>query len=111
MNMDSRRSSIDGGGRLSLDLGNSVLSYPIQQNPNWSPSDTDSVSSGSTSGIQETKNNGSSCWDSPPPPQLFLLATTLNPSGSSTASSPWLIQTTCLSPIATSPPNFCDGFE
>ncbi|KAL4581126.1 hypothetical protein LXL04_017335 [Taraxacum kok-saghyz] len=58
MNMDSRRSSIDGGGRLSLDLGNSVLSHPIQQNPNGSPSDTDSVSSGSTSGIQETNRNG-----------------------------------------------------
>ncbi|XP_071729938.1 QWRF motif-containing protein 2-like [Rutidosis leptorrhynchoides] len=60
MNLDSRRSSIDGG-RLSLDLGNCV----IQQNPNGNSvndscmvqsdltSDTDSVSSGSTSGVQE----------------------------------------------------------
>lgn len=60
MNMDSRRASVDGvhGGRLSLDLGNSILSNPIQQNPNGNSSDTDSVSSGSTSGIQETNRNG-----------------------------------------------------
>lgn len=61
MNLEGRRSSVDGG-RLSLDLGNS----PIQQNRNGNSitdssmvpsdltSDTDSVSSGSTSGVQES---------------------------------------------------------
>ncbi|XP_071736807.1 QWRF motif-containing protein 2-like [Rutidosis leptorrhynchoides] len=61
INLDSKRSSIDGG-RLSLDLGNCV----IQQNRNGNSvndssmvqsdltSDTDSVSSGSTSGVQES---------------------------------------------------------
>nr|XP_043628752.1 QWRF motif-containing protein 2-like [Erigeron canadensis] len=61
MNLEGRRSSIDGG-RFSLDLGNSV----IQQNVNGNlvndssmgqsdiTSDTDSVSSGSTSGVQES---------------------------------------------------------
>ncbi|KAI3497382.1 hypothetical protein L1887_39949 [Cichorium endivia] len=58
MNMDSRRASVDGGGRLSLDLGNTVLSNPIQQNPNGNSSDTDSVSSGSTSGVQEHRTRG-----------------------------------------------------
>ncbi|KAD4179274.1 hypothetical protein R6Q59_022808 [Mikania micrantha] len=56
MNLESRRSSVDGG-RLSLDLGSCL----IQQNPSGSSmvqsdltSDTDSVSSGSTSGVQES---------------------------------------------------------
>ncbi|XP_076953910.1 QWRF motif-containing protein 2-like [Bidens hawaiensis] len=62
MNLEGRRSSVDGG-RLSLDLGSSV----IQQSPSGNfvssvngslmaqsdVSDTDSVSSGSTSGVQE----------------------------------------------------------
>ncbi|KAI3702344.1 hypothetical protein L6452_28080 [Arctium lappa] len=67
MNLESRRASVDG--RLSLDLGNSVeLLKPIQHNPHGNSvhdsstvvhsdltaSDTDSVSSGSTSGVQET---------------------------------------------------------
>ncbi|KAK9077216.1 hypothetical protein SSX86_005552 [Deinandra increscens subsp. villosa] len=65
MNLDGRRCSVDGG-RLSLDLGSS----PIQQTPGGNSvnglsavqshsqsdltSDTDSVSSGSTSGVQES---------------------------------------------------------
>ncbi|KAI3805015.1 hypothetical protein L1987_26997 [Smallanthus sonchifolius] len=64
MNLEGRRLSVDGG-RLSLDLGSSV----IQQNPSGNSvnsvngssmvqsdlaSDTDSVSSGSTSGVQES---------------------------------------------------------
>ncbi|KAK1431256.1 hypothetical protein QVD17_14591 [Tagetes erecta] len=56
MNLEGRRCSVDGGGRLSLDLGSSV----IQQNVSGNvvnccdiTSDTDSVSSGSTSGVQE----------------------------------------------------------
>lgn len=66
MNLDSRRASLDGG-RSSLDLGNSIdLLNTLQQNPDsnsvkdsymvssdHTASDTDSVSSGSTSGVQE----------------------------------------------------------
>ncbi|GJX29886.1 QWRF motif-containing protein 2-like protein [Tanacetum coccineum] len=50
MNLDGRRSSIDGG-RLSLDQGNLVNDSSMV--PNDLTSDTDSVSSGSTSGVQE----------------------------------------------------------
>ncbi|KVI10824.1 Protein of unknown function DUF566 [Cynara cardunculus var. scolymus] len=66
MNLDTRRASIDGG-RSSLDLGNSIdLLNTHQENPDrnsvkdsymvssdHTASDTDSVSSGSTSGVQE----------------------------------------------------------
>ncbi|KAJ0935343.1 putative QWRF family protein [Helianthus annuus] len=63
MNLEGRRLSVDGG-RLSLDLGSSVV--PVQPSVSGSfgngssmvqsdlTSDTDSVSSGSTSGVQES---------------------------------------------------------
>ncbi|KAK9056630.1 hypothetical protein SSX86_023992 [Deinandra increscens subsp. villosa] len=66
MNLDSRRASFDGGCKSNLDSGNSSNSVgslsPDQHNSDGnlvkdSYSDTDSVSSGSTSGFQE---NGSS---------------------------------------------------
>lgn len=56
---DSRRASFDG--RLNLDLGNAELFNSVEQNPDGNSvpsdltlSDTDSVSSGSTSGVQES---------------------------------------------------------
>ncbi|KAL8116297.1 QWRF motif-containing protein 2-like [Apium graveolens] len=63
MNGESRRASFDG--RLSLDLGNTEVMKSVEQTPDGkllsfpsvssdlTASDTDSVSSGSTSGVQE----------------------------------------------------------
>nr|XP_043621250.1 QWRF motif-containing protein 2-like [Erigeron canadensis] len=52
MGSDSRRASIDGGG-LNLDLCNSIEENPDGNSVKDMYSDTDSVSSGSTSGVQE----------------------------------------------------------
>lgn len=51
MNMGLERASVDGvhGRIISMDLGKFTFSDPIQQKPNVNSSNTDTVSSSSTS--------------------------------------------------------------